>query len=244
MTTINNDFFTALKSIQDLANRIDLPENATVQSIRRINEAFPLVDATPEIEERALGTQTYLVPYPNLVLNPDFETDLTSWTESNSSVTATTTQTSAQGERFAKQASMGALEVDVTASSGAGFAGRNQDIAALPTEVWNVEVWVKGSSFTNSEMKVFLEFLDSGKSALAGYNITSTDVSGSFVQLKIENKTAPASTAFMRITVQINVTTTGGVGKAWFDKTRAEKGAATITDRARRIIAGEWVART
>jgi len=240
---MSSDFFKALESLQDQGKRIPLPEDSVIKAFLRSPESFSFTEATPEIEQRALGTQTYLVVYPNQVSNGSFETDLTGWIELiESGVTAATQQTTAEGKTVF--GSLGSLEVDVTASTAANAAGRYQDITAAVGEVWNFEAWLKGSAFTNARMELFIQWLDGADAEISSAVATSSDVGGSFVQLKLENQTAPASTAKVRVHVRVLVTTIGGTGKAWFDLARAEKGATTITDRARRGIAGECVART
>lgn len=237
------DFFQALRAIQAQAKIAELSENATVQSIRRINESFGLVDSTPEIEQRALGTAKYLVTYPNLLSNGSFETDLTGWTEDiDSGITATTQRTTAEAKKTF--ASLASLQVDITASSNTGIAGRYQDLTAAAAEIWNFELWVKGSTFTNARSELFVEWLGPGGSVLGTVQVTSGSFDESFELLKAENEVAPSSTLTARVYGLVRVTTSGGTGKAWFDLVRAEKGAITMTDRARRIIAGEWVVRS
>jgi hypothetical protein len=213
-----------------------------LKAFRTLRETFPFTEEDTEFEERALGTQNYLCVRPNEVSNGNFETDLTGWTESiGSGLTATTQRVTAESKT--NFGSLASLEIDITASANAGSVTRSQIITGVsPGEVWNFEAWVKGSAYANAFTRMRIEFQDSGGVDTGVANTDSTDVGGEFVQLKLENQVAPAGTVKVNIRLQITVTT-GGTGKAWFDLVRAEKGAAAISARARRIICGEWVCR-
>lgn len=245
MVNRKDDLPSILRAIQQQARNVSLPETATVQAIRTVSEAFALADAPVEIEERALSTQGYLAVPPDSVVNGDFETDLTGWTESISAgLTATTIQQTAEAKTLF--ASLGALQVDVTASTATGQARRFQDIVASVGQVWSFEAWFKGSSFANAEARLRLQWLTAGFEQIgAVVTAVSTDVASDWtVRLAVENQTAPATTATARIYLEVNVTTSGGTGKAWFDLARAELAQTAVSSRARRIRAGEWVART
>jgi hypothetical protein len=69
-------------------------------------------------------------------------------------------------------------------------------------------------------------------------------VTGGWDRLLLQNQVAPGGTTSVVVYLEIDVTTTGGTGQCRFGKVRAEKGATTMSARARRIIAGEWICRT
>lgn len=241
--TTSNEFFDALRKLQQQGQRIALPEDLVIKGFIDTTESFTFTEATPEFEERALGSNTYLVVYPNQISNGDFESDLTGWTEEiGTGITATTQQTTEESKT--NFGSLGSLEVEITASTAANPAGRNQDVAASPGEVWNFELWAKGDNFTNARMELYIQWLDAGLSVLDETSTTSTDVGGDFVQLTLENQTAPASTAYVRVRALVRATSIGGTGKAWLDLARAEVGDISLSDRARRIITGECVCRS
>jgi len=237
--TTQNEFMNALRLIKNRSERIPLPDVLVLKVWEHVSESTSTTEHTPEIEERATSlSQSYLVPYPNEVANPDFDADLTSWTEDiDAGITATTKHTAVQGEAFAEQGAIGGLEVEVTASSGTGQASRKQTgIVSGASEVWNFQAWVNGISYTNAEAQ--LRIIWSGG---ATAEVASTDVSGDWVELKLENQTSPGGTTSVDVYVEIDVTTNGGIGKVFIGKVRAERAAAsTISSRARRIIVGEW----
>ena len=68
-----------------------------------------------------------------------------------------------------------------------------------------------------------------------------TAITSAFTLKQIENKTAPASTAQVRVSLILEATGSGGVGTAYFDLARAEKGETVVSDRATRFIVGEAV---
>lgn len=247
MVNRHDDLPEILRQIQRQARAVELPEAATVQAIRSLLETFPLADSVVEIEERALSTQKYLVVPPNSISNGDFETDLTGWTQTISAgLTATTQRVTTESKTLF--GSLAALEVDVTASTATGQARRYQDITASVGQIWSFEAWFKGSSFPggNSIARLKIQWLD-GADVQIGADVAagSSDVAGDWtVLLSILNQTAPASTAKVRVSLEVNILAIGGTGKGWFDLARAELAQTAVSSRARRIIAGECVIRT
>ena len=242
MTQTGDDFFGRLRDMARQGKRIPLAEDVILKAWIDTDDSITFTDHTPEIEARALGTEQYLAVYPNQVSNPDFDSDLTSWTEDiDANITATTAHHDTQGEVFAEQGNIGSLQIDVTVSAATGQASRKQvTLPAAAAEVWNFEAYMKGSAFTNATGR--LRIIWSGG---AEASVTSVDVGGGFIQMKLENQTAPGGTTSVDIYLEIDVTTSGGTGKAWFGKVRAERASgATITERARRMIAGDFVCRT
>ena len=172
-----------------------------------------------------------------LLLNPSVPTDLTSWTELiGGGVTATTThETDFTANVHSELGSKGAIKIDVTASGSADQASRHQEISAAASEVWNFEVWCKGTPFTLLNMRLLIEWHDAGHSVLGTANITQVATS-SFALIKLENQTAPSSTDHVRIFVQGNASASGASGTCYFDQMRAERGPTTMSLRERRVL--------
>ena len=247
------ELFEALRALERQSRRISIAEEEILQSFRRADESFSLADAAVQIEQRAIGQgfpytfpftfpQHYLLAPTDEVTDGDFAA-LTNWVESIAAgLTATTTRVtkaSAGGQAKTEFGSLDSLQVDVTASTATGAAGRYQDLVAAAAQTWSFEVWMKGSAFANAEARLRIEWLDAGNVILSSANAVSTDTAGAWtVRLSLDNQVAPANTAKVRIRAEVNVTVIGGTGKAWFDLVRAEK-AASVSDRARRFIFGE-----
>ena len=245
--TTNNEFFQSLRTIHQQSQRVPIPDIAALKSIVRVPDATgTMVDDTPEIEERALGTQNYLcVPF-QLLLNGDFTGGLTSWTESaEAGIAGTTGGESGNGNTFSIQASMESLKVEMTdGDTATNVIERYQDIAAVAAEVWNVEAYAYVTALSGARAVLRIDFLDAALASLVNASATITAVNSAFAQMKLENQVAPASTAWIRVRLQLEaVTTPNATGLVYFDVSRAEKGLTTISDQARRIICGEWVCR-
>lgn len=241
--TTSNEFFAALQKLQQQGQRIALPEDLVIKGFLDTSESFSFSEATPEIEERALGTAKYLVCYPNKVSNGSFETDLTGWGETISgNHTATTAQVTSVSAT--KYGSLGSLEIDVTASTGAGSTARFQDISVSPGQTWSLEAQFKGDAFSGAVARFRAQWRDVGGGGLGSDIVTSTDTSGDFVQLKHDGLTAPAGAATLRVILEVMTSGSGQTGKCYFDLVRAELGASAISDRAKRMIAGECVCRS
>ena len=155
-------------------------------------------------------------------------------------VTATTARDTSQSKTLF--GSMASLKIDMTASTGTGDAKRTQTITAAAAEVWSFEAWVHATALTNCKAVLKIEWLDSGSVVLAIQTVEVTAVTSVFTLKQIENQTAPASTANVRVSLILEATASGAVGTAYFDLIRAEQGESAVSDRASRIIVGEFVA--
>ena len=235
--TTSDDFFDRLRVLNDQARRIPTAEEEILQEFRRITESFPLADATPELEQR---NKTYYVVPENKLANPSFETDLSSWTETIAAgITATTARDTSQAKTLF--ASLASLKVDITASTGAGDAKRTQTVTAAAAEVWSFEAWIHATVLTNCKAVLKIEWLDGGSVVLSTETSQITAVTSVFTLKQIENKTAPASTVNVRVSLILEATASGAVGTAYFDLARAEQGETAVSDRATRLIVGEAV---
>lgn len=236
--TSSDGLFGALRNIQRQARLIAAPENATVQAIRSVGDTLALADATPELEQR---DKTYFAVPENQLANPGFTDNLTSWTETiDGTVTATTARDTSQSKTL--YGSLASLKIDMTASSGTGDAQRAQAVTAAAAEVWSFEAWVRATVLTNCKAVVKIEWLDGGLSVLATQTVEVTAINSAFTLRQIQNQTAPSSTASVRVSCILEATASGAVGTVYFDLTRAEQGESVVSDRASRIIAGEFVA--
>lgn len=245
--TTENEFFRALKLLEGRAQRIPLPDVLILKAWEFVDEATTCTEHTAEIEERALGTQTYLTPYPNQVAEPDFDASLTGWNElTDAGHTGTYTQETIQGLAFAEQGDMASVKIECTDGDTAGNAMNLfcDNMPALPSEVWDFEAYALVTALSGMEAKVRVQWLNSGLGNLGATNaVAITAVNSEFTQIKLENQTAPANTAFARLFLRLETSVApNATGVVYFGKPRAERAAgATITARANRIIAGEWV---
>ncbi len=237
MPNDKNEFFNLLRNIDNKTKRIPTEDQEILQQFIRQLEDLALADDTPELEQRGLP---YLVVPKNHLLNPNFTDDLTSWTEVlDAGITAITARDTTHSKTL--YASMASLKVDLTASSGTGDAKRTQVITAAAAEVWSFEAWVLITALTNCKGFVKIEWLDGGAAVITTVTKEFTATSSIFVLTlgDLEGLTAPALTVQARVSVGLEATSSGAVGTGYFDLTRAEK-ESTISDRATRIIAGEF----
>jgi len=147
--------------------------------------------------------------------NGGFDPDLTSWTEViDPDHTATTSRATAESRTGA-----GSLEVDVTASSGTGFTGREQVVTGIVAgQVYDFQAFMKGSAFGgNTFGKLTIEWRQSDDTPISSEEVDSQDTAGSFIYLPLMARTAPALSAKVRVRVGVDVQTSGQTGKAWFD---------------------------
>ena len=233
----SDEFFERLRVLNQQSRRISTSEEEILQEIIKLLETPSLVDATPELEQR---DKTYKVVPDNKLANPDFTSDLASWTETiDAGVTATTARDTSQSKTLF--ASLASLKVDITASTGTGDAKRTQTVTAAAAEVWSFEAWVHATALTNCKAVLKIEWLDGGSVVLGTQTSEITAVTSVFTLKQIENQTAPASTVNVRVSLILESTASGAVGTAYFDLTRAEQDQSAVSERATRIIAGEFV---
>jgi hypothetical protein len=195
-----------------------------------ISEYFREVDFAHIVDDVVFTNQTgpdyYAMP-TNYLLNPSFETDLTSWTEINDA-TVTHTKVRDTSESVDEWGSLASLKINVSASSGAGDGtdiGYLQQIATVATKIWNIEVYYKCSTLVTSEARLRIFWRDSGQSSLGTANVVGSSTSWS--TLVLENQVAPTSTAFLEVRLEYKLTADGGTGTVWYDIGRAEESALT-----------------
>ena len=236
--TASNDFFDRLRALNNQARRIPTSEEEILQEFRRVTESFPFAEATTELEQR---DKTYLAVPNNQLTNPAFDDDLTSWTETiDAGITATTSRDTGQSKTLF--GSLASLKVDMTASTGTGDAKRTQAVTAAVGEIWSFEAWIHATVLTNCKAVLKIEWLDSVPAVISTVTVEITAVTSVFTLKQIENQTAPTNTAQVRVSLVLEATGASAVGTAYFDLVRAEQGESVVSDRATRIIAGEFVA--
>jgi subtilisin family serine protease len=233
-----------MRELADKAGRQGIPLLDTLTVIR---EASVAVEVGPlEITTVGRGPNYFCIS-PNLLLNPYFDSDLTSWTELiQSGIAGTTEHVSAQGFTFTQQGSIGGLKIAMTDGDTANNSvGRYQDIAALPGQVWNLEVHALVPALSSgARVDLRREFLDAGLAVLSFSQVSIVATNSAFTRMVRENQIAPANTVWIRVWLRVRVGTgTNQTGTVYFGRIRAMKGPTTIRAWADRIIAGAWVCR-
>ncbi len=215
----SHTFAHILHEIRRKAGRIDRLEAEGVVTIRRINEEIQLAI---EVVNVARGPDYFCDPgdlRDNLNTNPSFEDSLNNWTESISgSVTGTTSRSDAQ-----QKYGLFSLFCEVTASTGTGQATRYFEMDAAPGDVISMSVQVHAPVLTNGYANFLLQFLDAGFGVLASHELRQNVVTSDFTELKVENRTAPASTAKIRVWLQAVATAAAADIDAYFDGILLEK---------------------
>ena len=154
----------------------------------------------------------------NFVKNPNFEVDLTGWTEViEAGITATTSRVTAQ-----KKFGFNSLKLDITASTATGRAYRHFDVTVVATEIWSLLAHVFFQSGTNSQASIAIDWLDNVDAILSTERQTLV-VNTAFAEIKLENKTAPVNAVKARIRLELEVTTIGGTGTVFHDGIIFEK---------------------
>lgn len=153
----------------------------------------------------------------NQLANPSFETsDLSGYS-------------AAGGGTLTQQASANATDGTSTlrnASTATGTLSLNsnaQTIAASPGQVWSAGIDARSHAGTARNIRVDIQWVDSGNVVLSTDLGTSVLLTGSMVRQKNEGKTAPASTAGVRIRVSYLSTVSGDTYEA--DAIQLEQGA-------------------
>lgn len=111
------------------------------------------------------------------------------------------------------------------------YAGGYQDIAVSPGEVWSIGVWkyLKSKS-GNAYGMIKIQWLDAGGAHISwAFTATYSVVDPTWTLVKIENKTAPALAAYMRIIVRAHSETIGNSISCYFDNLIAVKAATLPT---------------
>ena len=235
---VNRDeFFDRLRMVQDQARRIQTSDEEVLQQFLRQLESLGLAEATVELEQRGLA---YFAVPANQLSNPSFDTDLTNWTEVvDAGITGTTSRVITPLSKTL-YGSLAALKLDLTASSGAGDLKRRQAVTATASTPWSFEAWVNVTALTLCKAVLKIEWLNGGGSVLSTDVIEMTSVTSGFELKKVENVQDAGAVANVRVSLTLTATASGASGTAYFDLIRAEENKATVSDRATRIIVGEW----
>ena len=175
------------------------------------------------LESRVTALETPLPPPPtfvNHVTNPGFESTpaLDGWTQHIGVAAGTTKRVTTQ-----QRDGNASLEVIVTfVSGGAGRVGSEQTFPAAPSEVWSFGTWVKVTALGvpgKNTFELHIIFEDGGNATLSQFRVGQNQVTSDFVQLKVENKTAPANTDHVRYRVRFvsGGAIAGASGTGYFD---------------------------
>ena len=167
----------------------------------------------------------------NYVGDPSFEvagTALADWTTSHS---GSHTVSSARVTTDAKYGNA-CLSIAITNSSGGASSGRTQSLTAAATEVWSFGVWHKitAQSGSNGRIRLQVQWKDSGGSVLSTVNSdVTTGVHSDWTQIKLENQTAPSSTATALLGLMGVSDASGGTVTVLYDGVMAVKASALPT---------------
>ena len=215
-----------LYELRRKAGRTDFLSEEVITVIRQIATSFDLTVLSVKSKARA---GPYFVSDAgvrrNFCINPSFEHDLTSWTESITA-TGTTARDSTQ-----KNSGLQSLKLDMTTSSASGeIVSRNLTITGLAaTEVWSISCAINYTALSNSKFVLRLEFLDSSDVVQATHNVERTTVTSGFITLDNDNRIAPATTAKLRISLILESTAASATGTIFCDSILAEKASASGT---------------
>lgn len=224
--TSERDFANILYELRRKAGKEDFTIEEAVTVIRQIS-------ATVKITFKVLQTQTrggtYFVEDDalrrNYIINPSFEFDLTSWTESITA-TGTTARDSAQSNNGDES-----LKLDMTDSTASGeVVSRNIVITGLVSgEVWSCSVRIRPSAYSDARFTLRMEFLDSGDAVQATHNVDQTSAGTAFVDVDNENRTAPATTTKLKVSLILQSTAANATGTVHCDGVLAEKASSVGT---------------
>jgi hypothetical protein len=230
---MSSDFFKTLAGIDRQARRITPTEEQTVQEYLRVLETALYTDAAPEFEQR---NGPYFVTAGNDLLNHSFEADMASWTEQITATGSTARDATLSKTLFGSLAS---CKLTMTTSgASAQVVRRYQDIAASVGQVRSFEAWCHVTALSNADFRLTVEWLDAGLAVLQTDEVIQSAVTTVFTRLEVLNKTAPASTAWVRVSVRLRSSAASATGTAYADIVRAEL-SATLRARASRGINGE-----
>ncbi len=218
-----HSFAHILYELRRKAGHSDFQTEESITVIRQINTEIELGNIT--IQTQLRGPAYFCNDNGvrrNFVINPSFEHDLTSWTEVITA-TGSTARDSAQ-----KDSGFQSLLLTMTDSAGSGeVVSRRVVITGLiATEVWSASVSIRPFEFTTAKFVLRMEFLDSGDSVLATHNVEHTASGTAFVTIDNENRTAPANTVKLRITLIAESTAANATATINCDGVIAEKASA------------------
>ena len=159
----------------------------------------------------------------NFCPNPSFEHDLTSWTESITA-TGSTARTSTQNDSGNQSLSL--VMTDSTASG--EIVSRNLTITGLgASEVWSISVAIRPSEFTTAKFVLRLEFLDSSDVVQATHNVEHTSTGTVFVTIDNDNRTSPATTTKLRISLILEATDANATSTVHCDSALIERASTS-----------------
>lgn len=227
------------------SGRLGYPSQEAVTNIRRIELAgargIKIILYPVRQESRGNSGDGYFVKRVEQLNNPSFEDDLSSWTEfKQSGITGDSSHNTDFTGRKAVFGSMGSAKFSITDSTATSLELiRQQIITAAPGEVFSVETWGKiAAGASGFQLRLEMAWLDSG-SAVLSTEVETLSSADEMTLMQLLNKTAPASTAQLRLSVGIITTGAGASGTAYHDELQLIK-HSSILDHAQQIIAGEW----
>lgn len=140
----------------------------------------------------------------NVLVNPSFETDTSDWSLGTANTTFTrVVGTSQDGVAYAEMACTGSTSTN-------RFVLPGNIYSASPGQVWSAGAYFKQGTGTTRQIRLDIQFLDSGNNPIAPQAIgTAVNLTGSWAQVKNENATAPANTTKVRIRVAYLAASTG-----------------------------------
>lgn len=209
-----------LYELRRKAGKQDFPMESALVIIKKITEDFGF---TVEVIQSQARGPTYFIEDDavrrNFCINPSFEHDLTSWAES---ITATGTTARSTGQKNNGKQS---LVLTITNSTASGeIVSRNLTITGLAVnDVWSVGARLNFTALSNSKVVLRMEFLDSSDVVQATHNVERTTTTSGFIDLDNENRTAPATTTKLRISLILESTAASATGTAYLDGVLAEK---------------------
>jgi len=200
----------------------DVDAIGTLLIIKKFTEALELTNIEVRTASRGpLYYSQHTDTRTNLITNPSFVEDLTGWTELiDGGITATTIRDTLSKYRE------GSLAVDLTASTNAGYAGRYLDIAASPDDALSVSEQLRFEALSNATAGLMIRWLNAALATISEESVFLSAINSDFELLSLENKIAPATTAWARIYIWVRALGAGGTGTAYFDGILTEKASA------------------
>lgn len=219
-----------LYEIRRKAGHTDFDEGEAITVIRQVVEQIELGNIVVQVQARG---PTYFVSdngvRRNYCTNPSFEHTLTSWTETITG-TGSSGRTSESGDF---DVGLAALELLMTDSAASGDVVQRAFVTSSKPpasgEVWSCSARVRIEALTTSKVRLRMEFLDSSDVVQATHNTDSTTVFSTYTDIKVENKTAPATTAKIRVTVIIEATAANATGIVQVDGVMIEEASSIVS---------------
>ena len=130
----------------------------------------------------------------------------------------------------------------MTASPAGGEVARRMVLTAAPGEVWSFSAQIKVTALSglNTNARLYISWRDAGGGGLGEASVTLTSTDTDFVERKIENQTAPALTASVRVELKVQSGAANGTGTTYFDTVLATKATTAGTYFDGREGQGFW----